>query len=98
MEALGRTNDAVLYGGQVHLTVTGDDDPVRARRAAAGLRVQRLRRAVRQGVQGRGLDFYKIDPLLFSPAQIRVTSAGSGGRSFEAGQVNLEVLERSFWG
>ena len=42
-------------------------------------------------------DFYKIDPLLFSPAQIRLTSLGSG-RSFEAGEVNLEVLERSFWG
>ena len=42
-------------------------------------------------------DFYKIDPLLFSPAQIRLTSVESG-RSFEAGPVNLEVLERSFWG
>ena len=42
-------------------------------------------------------DFYEIDPLLFSPAQIRLTSVGSG-RSFEAGRVNLEVLERSFWG
>ena len=37
-------------------------------------------------------DFYKIDPLLFSPAQIRLTSLGSG-RSFEAGRVNLEVLD-----
>ena len=42
-------------------------------------------------------DFYKIDPLLFSPAQIRLTAVGSG-RSFEAGRVDLEVLERSFRG
>ena len=42
-------------------------------------------------------DFYTIDPLLFSPAQVRLTSVASG-RSFEAGRVNLEVLERSFWG
>jgi methenyltetrahydromethanopterin cyclohydrolase len=35
--------------------------------------------------------------LLFSPAVITVTNVGSG-RSFEAGHVNLEVLERSFWG
>ena len=26
MEAIGRTNDAMLYGGQVHLTVEADDD------------------------------------------------------------------------
>ena len=41
-------------------------------------------------------DFYKVDPLLFSPAQISLTSVGSG-RSFEAGGVDPEVLERSFW-
>src|SRR4051794_5274930 len=29
MAALGRTNDAVLYGGQVHLTVDADDDGLR---------------------------------------------------------------------
>jgi methenyltetrahydromethanopterin cyclohydrolase len=48
-------------------------------------------------LKGADFDFYAIDPLLFSPAQIRLTSVGSG-RSFEAGRINLEVLERSFWG
>ena len=48
-------------------------------------------------LEDAGFDFYAIDPLLFSPAQIRLTSAGSG-RSFEAGRVDLGVLERSFWG
>src|SRR3954462_723267 len=28
-DAIGRTNDAVLYGGQVHLTVEADDDALR---------------------------------------------------------------------
>jgi methenyltetrahydromethanopterin cyclohydrolase len=37
MAALGRTNDAVLYGGQVHLTVEGDHDDDALRRL-----VQRL--------------------------------------------------------
>src|SRR5690349_21209172 len=37
MAALGRTNDAVLYGGQVHLTVEGHDDDDALRRL-----VQRL--------------------------------------------------------
>ena len=43
----------------------------------------------------RGINFDLPEGL--SPAQIRLTSVGSG-RSFEAGRVNLEVLERSFWG
>jgi methenyltetrahydromethanopterin cyclohydrolase len=99
MEAIGRTNDAVLYGGQVHLTVEADDDD------ALGDLVERLPASSSSDygepfgkvLKDANFDFYAIDPLLFSPAQIRLTSVGSG-RSFEAGRVNLEVLERSFWG
>jgi methenyltetrahydromethanopterin cyclohydrolase len=99
MAAIGRTNDAVLYGGQVHLTVQVDDDD------ALGALVERLPASASSDygepfgtvLKEANYDFYEIDPLLFSPAQIRLTSAVSG-RSFEAGAVNLEVLERSFWG
>jgi methenyltetrahydromethanopterin cyclohydrolase len=98
MAAIGRTNDAVLYGGQVHLTVEADDD-------ALGDLVERLPASASSDygepfgkvLEDASFDFYAIDPLLFSPAQIRLTSVASG-RSFEAGSVNLEVLERSFWG
>ena len=98
--ALGRTNDAVLYGGQVHLTVESDDDDDALRDL-----VERLPASASSDygepfgkvLKDANFDFYEIDPLLFSPAQIRLTSLGSG-RSFEAGAVNLEVLERSFWG
>jgi methenyltetrahydromethanopterin cyclohydrolase len=99
MAAIGRTNDAVLYGGQVHLTVESDDDD------ALRELVERLPASASSDygepfgkvLNDANFDFYAIDPLLFSPAQIRLTSVGSG-RSFEAGRVNLEVLERSFWG
>jgi methenyltetrahydromethanopterin cyclohydrolase len=99
MAALGRTNDAVLYGGQVHLTVEAEDD------GELSALVERLPASASSDYgepfgkvfEDAEYDFYKIDPLLFSPAQIRLTNAGSG-RSFEAGRVNLEVLERSFWG
>jgi methenyltetrahydromethanopterin cyclohydrolase len=98
MAALGRTNDAVLYGGQVHLNVDADDDFLREL-------VERLPASASKDYgepfgkifKDADYDFYAIDPLLFSPAVIRVTNVGSG-RSFEAGRVNLEVLERSFWG
>jgi methenyltetrahydromethanopterin cyclohydrolase len=99
MEAIGRTNDAVLYAGQVHLTIEADDDD------ALRELVERLPASASSDygepfgkvLKDANFDFYAIDPLLFSPAQIRLTSVGSG-RSFEAGAVNLEVLERSFWG
>ena len=86
MKALGRTNDAVLYGGQVHLTVEADDDALREL-------VERLPASASKDygepfgkvLKDAEFDFYKIDPLLFSPAQIRLTNVESG-RSFEAGR------------
>jgi methenyltetrahydromethanopterin cyclohydrolase len=97
-EAIGRTNDAILYGGQVELTIAAPDDELEAL-------VGRLPASASRDygepfgavLEQANWDFYEIDPLLFSPAQVRLTSVGSG-RSFEAGRVNVEVLERSFWG
>jgi methenyltetrahydromethanopterin cyclohydrolase len=97
-EGIGRTNDAVLYGGRVHLTVEADDDALREL-------VERLPASASPDygepfgkvLKDAEFDFYKIDPLLFSPAHIRLTSIGSG-RSFEAGRLDLAVLESSFWG
>src|SRR4051794_35582313 len=98
MRAIGRTNDAVLYGGRVHLTVESDDDDA-LREIVVRLPASAspdYGEPFRSVLQRANFDFYAIDPLLFSPAQIRLTSLASG-RSFEAGRVNLEVLERSFW-
>src|SRR4051795_8706127 len=95
MAALGRTNDAVLYGGQVHLTVEGDDDLSELVERLPASASKDYGEPFGKVFKDAGYDFYAIDPLLFSPAQIRLTC---GGRSVEAGWVNLEVLERSFWG
>jgi methenyltetrahydromethanopterin cyclohydrolase len=97
-EAIGRTNDAVLYGGQVELTVEAPDDELEAI-------VPRLPASASDDygepfgdmLERADWDFYKIDPLLFSPAEVRLTSVSSG-RSFHAGAVDIDVLERSFWG
>ena len=97
-EAIGRTNDAVLYGGQVELTVDAPDDELEAI-------VERVPSSSSDDhgepfgnvLEAADWDFYKIDPLLFSPAEIRLVSVESG-RSFEAGSVALDVIERSFRG
>jgi methenyltetrahydromethanopterin cyclohydrolase len=97
-EAIGRTNDAVLYGGQVELTVDAPDDELE------GI-IERLPSSSSEDhgepfgnvLEAAGWDFYKIDPLLFSPAEVRLVSVASG-RSFHAGGVDVEVLERSFRG
>ena len=96
LTAMGRTNDAILFGGRVHLFVSGEE-------AAAEDLAKRMPsesskdygQPFAQVFKAAGYDFYKIDPLLFAPAQIIVTSL-STGRSFRAGHLNMELLERSF--
>ena len=97
-EAIGRTNDAVLYGGRVELTVDAPDDELAAI-------VERMPASASKDygspfgtiLERADWDFYAIDPLLFSPAEVRLVSVGSG-RSFQAGDVEPDVLERSFRG
>jgi methenyltetrahydromethanopterin cyclohydrolase len=97
-EAIGRTNDAILYGGQVELTIDGPDDELEALVARLPASASRDYGAPFGAVlEQANWDFYEIDPLLFSPAEVRLVSVASG-RGFQAGGVNLDVLERSFWG
>ena len=98
VRAIGRTNDCVLYGGQAHYTVRAEDAELEA--LAAKLP------ASASGDYGTPFyetfkrynsDFYKIDPLLFSPAEVWLTSATSG-RTFHAGLLNPDVLRASLYG
>ena len=96
MRAIGRTNDSVLYGAQARYTVRAEDEEL----AALAERLPSSSSAD-YGTPFYDIfkrydnDFYKIDPLLFSPAEVWLTSVTSG-RTFHAGRVNPSVLRASF--
>lgn len=96
MEGIGRTNDAILYGGRVTLWVMGDDESISeiATRIPA-MSSTAYGRPFLEIFEAAGRDFYKIDPLLFSPAEIVIQNVETG-RVHIAGKTNLEVLKRSF--
>lgn len=95
---IGRTNDCILYGGQVHYTVNAADDELAALAAKVPASASRdYGRPFYEIFERNGKDFYKIDPLLFSPAEVRLTSVTSG-RTFSAGAVNADVLAESLYG
>lgn len=96
MEGIGRTNDAILYGGRVTLWVMGDDESI----AEIVTRVPSISsasygRPFLEIFEAAGRDFYKIDPLLFSPAEIVMQNVDTG-RVHVAGRVNVDVLKKSF--
>ncbi len=95
VRAIGRTNDCILYGGSVHFHVRASDDEL----AALAPKVPASSspdygRPFYEIFERAGKDFYKIDPLLFSPAEVRLTSLETG-RTFHAGVLNPEVLRAS---
>ena len=96
IKAMGRTNDAIIYGGQVHLFVRG---PAAAARDLAqrlpSLTSRDHGRPFAEVFRAYGGDFYKIDPLLFSPALAMVTALDSG-ETFRAGAIDDKLLDASF--
>ena len=98
MTSMGRTNDAILFGGQVQLYVETDDDAARALAEQMPASASRdFGRPFAQVFKGYGYDFYKVDPMLFSPALVTITNVKSG-HSFSAGAVREDLLEQSFAG
>lgn len=98
LAAIGRTNDAILYGARVVLHVTGDDDSL----AAIGPKVPSA--ASRDHgepfahiFKRYNHDFYAVDPHLFSPAEVVFQNLDTG-RAHGFGQPADEVLVRSFFG
>ena len=92
LEAMGRTNDAILYGGQVHLTVAGEEDA--ARELAERLPSQNSRdhgRSFSALFEAAGHDFYQLDGALFAPAEVWVSHIGSG-RTWHAGRQRMDLL------
>ncbi len=96
IEAMGRTNDAILFAGQVQLFVEGEADDARelAERLPSGTSKD-YGRPFAQVFKDYDYDFFKIDPLLFSPAKVAVTHLPSG-RTFHAGKLALDLLDQSF--
>jgi methenyltetrahydromethanopterin cyclohydrolase len=95
LRAIGRTNDCILYGAHARYTIRAGDDELAELVAKVPATASRDYGTpfyeIFQRYEG---DFYKIDPLLFSPAEVWLTSTETG-RTFHAGRLNPEVLEAS---
>lgn len=96
LTAMSRTNDAILFAGQVQLFVDADDDD--ARELAENLPSSASRdygKPFGEIFKAVNYDFYQIDAMLFSPARVTV-SALKSGHSFHAGSLDEPLLDRSF--
>ncbi|MBA61169.1 MAG: methenyltetrahydromethanopterin cyclohydrolase [Planctomycetaceae bacterium] len=93
---IGLTNDAILYGGEVSIWITGDDESIEAigNKIPSGASKD-YGKPFLEIFKEYDHDFYKIDPHLFSPAVININNLETG-RYFRFGRFNSNVLEHSF--
>ena len=96
LDAIGRTNDAILYGSRVVLYVTGDDSSLESIGPQVPSSSSRDHGEPFAAIFARyNHDFYAVDPHLFSPAEVVFQNIETG-RVHSFGQVEPGVLTRSF--
>jgi methenyltetrahydromethanopterin cyclohydrolase len=97
LTAIGRTNDAILYGGDVILWIDGQDE----RMAQVGPKVPACAspdygQPFADIFRRYGGDFYAIDPMLFSPARV-VVNFPAAGTCRVYGRLDEDILVHSFF-
>ncbi len=91
---MGRTNDAILYGGIVHLFVdVADDEAFELAKRLPSSTSSDYGKPFADIFKEYKFDFYKIDKLLFSPAKVIVSTIKTG-KTFTEGSTNIELIEK----
>ncbi len=96
LTAMGRSNDAILFGGFVQLTVNCSD--AEAEKLAHELPSNTSKdygKPFAEIFKAVNMDFYQIDPMLFSPAMVNINNVATGNH-FVAGMLNEDLLNQSF--
>ncbi len=96
IKAMGRTNDAIIYGGRVQLFVDADDADAKQLAEQLPSTTSADHGAPFAEIFSRvNGDFYKIDGALFSPAEVIVTSVRTGN-TFRGGRLEPSLVDASF--
>ena len=96
LTALGWTNDAILYGSTVNLSVETSDEAIKKiidlvpSKASNDFGTPFL-----DIFNSYEKDFYKIDKMLFSPAQITIHNVATGN-TFQSGEIRNDILRSSY--
>lgn len=89
--ALGRTNDAIVYGGEVYLQVTEPSPVFEELPSSAGDEYGRPFEAIFESVEW---DFYDVPESVFAPGQVTIDVIG--GETITVGETDEELLCESF--
>lgn len=96
VEAMGRANDMILYGGLVQVIVDYHDDELleKIAREVVSSASKVYGKPFAEIFREAGGDFYKIDPKVFAPAKITIVNKRTG-KVFSSGKINSDILLKS---
>lgn len=93
---IGRTNDAILYGGHVTVWVEADDEQIESIGSKLPSSASRdFGEPFADIFKSYGYDFYKVDPGLFSPAEVAIHNFKTG-RAWHFGELREDLVSKSF--
>lgn len=97
VKAIGRINDAILYGGEAEFWVDAEDDEIVAlvTRLVSKTSSPYYPALFGEVFEKVGRDFYKIDHDFHSIAKIQIHNVKTG-KSLAAGEINRDVIRKSF--
>ena len=94
---MGRTNDAIIYGGVVQLMMNGSDSELEdLSKKLPSNSSKDYGKPFKEIFKNYEMDFYKIDGSLFSPAVTIINSIDTG-RTFRGGSINEKLIKESFF-
>ena len=97
LKAMGKTNDAVLFGGRTYYYIEseeGDDIKDLAEKLPSSA-ADGYGKPFFDVFKEAEFDFYKIDKGMFAPAEVVINDLRTG-ELFKAGYVNVDLLKKSF--
>ena len=96
VSAMGRTNDSIIYGGNVQLVINGpEDDLIDLAKKLPSSNSKDYGKTFKKIFEEYNQDFYKIDGSLFSPARVIINSKESG-KIYKSGDINKKIIKNSF--
>ena len=93
---MGRTNDAIIYGGKVSLMIDADEAKIiKLSKELPSSNSKDYGKPFKKIFLDYEKDFYKIDGTLFSPASITLNSKQTG-KIYSTGKTDSKLIESSF--
>jgi len=97
MKAMGKTNDAVLFGGRTYYYIESEtkDNLKELAEKLPSSAADGYGKPFYDVFKEANFDFFQIDKGMFAPAEVVINDLTTG-ELFRGGYVNVELLKKSF--